>query len=155
MAGHKSQAGFTLVEILITLAIFGVLCAMTVINLGAPQTAASLNGTVDELVADLKAQQLLAMTGDSGSLSDQQPQGVLIAADHYTLFAGAAFDGGDGNNYTLTPGEGISFSTDFDDSQVLFNKGSGELSGGGTITVGRDGESKTITINRLGTVTVQ
>jgi len=157
----KSADGFTLIEVLTVIAIIAVLCALTVINLGHPQVTASLQGTADTLVADLKNQQLLAMAGDDGANGggSPEPHGVVIAGDHYTLFAGATFSGADPHNFEIAPGGGISFTTTFAGNQVSFEPGSGEVDSfsatDNTITVHNSGDSKTITINRLGTVTVQ
>ena len=159
MAARETEKGFTLVEIMITTAILVALCALTLINLGKPQTTASLSGAVDMLVADLRSQQQLAMSGDSGSTSSQQPQGLRLESGQYTLFAGSSYNGADTNNYTAELGDGISLSTTFPGSTILFDKSSGEVNGfsagNNTITIQKNGDSKTITINRFGTVTVQ
>jgi len=156
---QRPQAGFTLVEVMVTVAIIAVLAALTLINLGKPQTTVSINGTVATMEADIKGQQLLAMSGDGGSTSAGQPHGVVIASDHYTLFAGSTFDSGDDNNYTATPGHNITFDTTFAGSTVLFGQSSGEVQsfdgGNNTITIHGDDGDKTITINRFGTITVE
>src|SRR5689334_3573513 len=118
-----AETGFTLIEILVTLAIVALLAALTMVNLGKPQITASVNDTVDTLVADLKSQQLLAMSGDSGSASSQQPQGLYIQAGQYTLFAGSTYDSGDSNNYAASASQGVTFSTTFPGATVLFDKG--------------------------------
>ncbi len=155
----RTQAGFTLVELLVVLGIIGALFALTFINLGKPQTTADLEGATDMLVADLKSQQLLAMSGDDGGGSAVQPHGMIISGDRYTLFAGATFSGTDDNNFAVEPGEPVTFSTTLPDGQIQFAKGSGEVQdfilGSDTITVHARDASHVISINRLGTVTVQ
>lgn len=159
MAQQHSEAGFTLIEVVLTVALVGGLCAISFVSLGKPQTTASLSGAVDTLVADLKSQQLLAMTGNQGGASSAQPQGIFIQSNQYTLFAGTAYDSQDEHNFTLTPGQGLSFSTTFEDSAVSFVKGSGEVEGfvdgDNTITVQKNGDSRTVTLNRFGMVTVE
>ncbi|HEV7454476.1 MAG TPA: prepilin-type N-terminal cleavage/methylation domain-containing protein [Candidatus Saccharimonadales bacterium] len=158
MANSQFEAGFTLVEIMITIAIIATLAALTLVNLGKPQVTASQNSTVDTLVADLKSQQLLAIAGDSGGSPSQQPQGVYIQAGQYTLFAGPNFDSQDANNFSITASQDTTFSTTFPGSKVVFTTGNGEVQNfSGTtnaITVHHSGDTKTITINRLGAVTV-
>lgn len=159
---HKTvtnpQSGFTLVELLIVMALIGVLTTLTVVSLIQPQRSASLSGTVDVLVADLRSQQLKAMAGDSVSDSVAQPHGIYIEPNRYTLFKGSGYSGSDSDNFIVQP-ESITLSTTFASSQVSFQKASGEPSGfnpsANTITVSNlSGESKTITINRFGVVTV-
>ena len=159
MPRRAAQAGFTLIEILIAIGILTVLAALTVINLGQPQVTASLQGATETLVADLKGQQLQAMAGDNNGTASQQMHGLVVASNHYTLFAGASFDSGDTTNFDVTPGGAITFTSTLTDDQIQFAKGSGEVSGydsgHNTITVHNGSDSKTVTINRLGTVTVQ
>ena len=153
-----AQKGFTLVEVLITIAIMSAMSALIFINLGKPQTVASLNGAVETLVADLRAQQTLAMSGNSAGGASQLAHGMFISTNAYTVFAGDPYNESDSNNYTVAPGQNINFSTTLPDSQILFDKGSGEMhdfsAGDNTITVTGDEGSKTITINRFGVVTV-
>jgi prepilin-type N-terminal cleavage/methylation domain-containing protein len=158
MPNSSFEAGFTLVEIMITVAIIATLAALTLVNLGKPQVTASQNSIVDTLVADLKSQQLLAMAGDSGGSASRQPQGVYIQASQYTLFAGPNFDSNDTNNFSITADQNTTFSSTFPGSKVIFATGSGEVQNfagtTNTITVHRADDTKTITLNRLGAVTV-
>ena len=153
------QRGFTLVEALMTMALLAGVFALIFVNIGKPQTVASLNGAVETLVADLRTQQLQAMSGDSAGESSAQPHGVYVSSAAYTVFSGASYNGPDPDNYTVTPGQGISFSTTLPGSQVLFNKSSGEVqwfsAGSNTITVTGDEGTRTVTINRFGIVTVE
>lgn len=152
------QAGFTLIELMVTMALVIILFALSAVNLGQPQTTAGLNTTVDTLLNDLKSQQLLAMSGGIGSTAVQQPHGIYIQSNQYTLYAGSTFNGGDTNNYVVSAPANMAFSTTFPSSTVLFNKGAGDVSGfvGGsnTITVTYGSSPKVITINRFGATTV-
>lgn len=154
----KKQEGFTVVEIMVVVAIIALLFALGTINLGNTQTTTSLSSAVSGLVADIKSQQMLAMSGDQGSVTSQQPQGLYVQSGTYTLFAGTTYNSGDTNNFTVNPGQGISLSTTFPSSTVLFNKGTGEVSGYSAttnkITLTFNGTSKTVTIDRFGAVTV-
>lgn len=154
----RAQKGFTLIEVLITIAIMAAMSALIFINLGKPQTVASLNGAVETLVTDLRAQQTLAMSGNSAGGATQLAHGMVVSANSYTVFAGDSYNQSDPNNYTVTPGQNISLNTTFPNSQILFDKSSGEVrdfsAGDNTITVTGDEGSKTITINRFGVVTV-
>jgi len=154
----NSSAGFTLVEMLVVLAIFVVLAALTTVNLGQTQTTTNLATTVDTTLADIKRQQLLAMAGDVGSSTSQQPQGILVQSNQYTLFAGNTFNSGDSNNFVVSAPANTTFSSTLPSSTLLFNKGPGDVSGfvngSNTITITSKGSSKTITVTRFGALTV-
>ena len=154
----NSSAGFTLVEMLVVLALFAILAALTTVNLGQTQTTTNLATTVDTMLADIKRQQLLAMAGDTGSTTTQQSQGILVQSNQYTLFAGSTFNAGDNNNFVISAPQNTTFSTTLPGSTVLFTKGPGDVSGfvngSNTITITSKGSSKTITLTRFGALTV-
>jgi prepilin-type N-terminal cleavage/methylation domain-containing protein len=154
----KSQQGFTLVEMLVTLVIISMLVALSTINLSRPQTTVSLDGAVDALIADLKNQQLLAMSGDQGGTAAQQAQGIFMQSGSYTLFAGATYNVADANNFVVSTGQGITMATTFPSTRVVFNKGSGDVSGfvngSNTITLSSSGQTKILTLSRLGAIAV-
>jgi prepilin-type N-terminal cleavage/methylation domain-containing protein len=151
------ESGFTIIELLVVLMIIAVLFTLSTINLGQAQVTASLSSTTNTLLADLRSQQILAMSGDIGSTSTNQPQGVYITSNNYTLFAGNSYSGGDPNNFSVSTNS-ITLSTTFASNQVVFNKGDGSVtgfsSGNNSITLSSNGESKIITINRFGATSV-
>lgn len=158
MPTAKNQRGFTLVELLIVLVILSVLLALTTVNLARPQTTSSLDGAVNTLVADIKSQQMLAMSGDQGSTTSQQPQGLYLQPSSYTLFAGSTYSAGDTNNFVINTGQGITLATTFPSTGLIFNKGTGDVNGfvngSNTITLSFNGTSKVVTVSRFGAVTV-
>jgi prepilin-type N-terminal cleavage/methylation domain-containing protein len=151
------ESGFTIIELLVVLAIIALLFALSTINLGQAQVTASVSSVTDTLLADLKNQQILAMSGGEGSTSSQQPHGIYIQSNEYTLFDDASYNGSDPSNYTVDVNS-ITLSTTFLSNQVVFDTGDGAVasftSGDNTITVSGNGESHTITINRVGAITV-
>jgi prepilin-type N-terminal cleavage/methylation domain-containing protein len=157
---NRQQAGFTLVELLVVMSLSAVLLAMTTINLVRPQASASITSTVEKLVADIKAQQLRAMSGDSDTASSAQPYGIYVQSGQYTLFKGSAYSGADTDNFVVSSGSGVTLSTTFATTQVVFAKGTGDVNSFNasantiTITNSISGQTKTITINRYGVITV-
>jgi len=151
------ESGFTIIELLVVLMIAAILFSLSTINLGKAQTGASLSSTTNTLLADLKNQQILSMSGDIGSNTTAQQHGIYLTSNNYTLFAGSSYSSSDPNNYTEVTNN-VAISTTFPSSTVIFNKGDGSVasfsSTNNTITLSENGDSQTITINRFGATSV-
>lgn len=159
MPANGKQAGFTLIEILVVIAMSAILFGLITINLGQSRTVVSLSTVTDTLLSDIKHQQLQAMTGDIGSTNAQQPHGLYVQSSNYTLFAGSSYSGADNNNFVVSMPATISLTSAFSDNTVLFGKGTGDVqsfvNGNNTITINdNSGSSKVITIGRFGALTV-
>lgn len=154
----SQQSGFTIIEILVVMAIILVLFGLSVISLNQPQASTNQNSAVDTLVNDLKVQQFSAMSGVTGSAGSQQSAGIFVQSNQYTMFIGSSYSAGNSYNYVYTAPNGVSFSTSFPSGTVVFSKGAGEVNGftagSNTITVTTTGSTKIITINRFGAITV-
>jgi hypothetical protein len=135
-----------------------VLFGLSTVALGQPQAITNSSDTLDTLVNDLKTQQLAAMVGTTGSGTSQQPAGIYVQSNQYTLFTGSSYSAGNSYNYVFAAPTGVSFSTTLPSGIVLFNKGDGSVSGftagSNTITMTTSSGSKVITITRFGAVTV-
>jgi prepilin-type N-terminal cleavage/methylation domain-containing protein len=153
------SSGFTLIEILVVLGLIAVLFGLSAINLSQPQTSASLDRTLNALLADIKSQQTLAMSGDNSGTASQQPHGIYLQADHFTLFAGSSYDSGDSHNFAENVASSVSLATNLPSNTLLFAKGTGEVNGftpgDNTITLTSGDQIRTITINRLGAMAVE
>jgi prepilin-type N-terminal cleavage/methylation domain-containing protein len=154
---HSKQSGFTLIELLVVLVIIAILFGLTSVNLGHAQSSASLASVTNTLLADIKNQQILAMSGEQGSTTHQQPHGIYLQPDSYTLFADESYNGSDTNNFTVTISPDT-LATTFPGNQLLFEVGDGAVSGfssgNNTITITDQGGSEMITINRYGATSV-
>jgi len=154
----SQQSGFTLVEVLVVTALILVMFGLSAISLGQPQNNTDTLSSVDTLVNDLKTQQIAAMAGSTGSTTSQQPAGIFMQANQYTLFTGSSYSAGNSYNFVVTAPTGVTFSTTLPSGTVIFNKGSGDVSGftagSNTITVTTGASSKIITITRYGAITV-
>lgn len=157
-----SEAGFTLVELLIVMALFAALAGLIGINLMKPQSTASVAAAADMLVSDLRAQQARAMAGESGSGAAPAAQGLRFTdnSGNYEQFKGTSYDAGDADNFNQQIDGPIELSTSFPGDVVVFLQRSGEVAGWAngqsTITIHNtsSNESKTITLNRYGVPTV-
>lgn len=154
----KQQAGFTLVELLVVVTIIAIIFGLSVVSLGQPQAASNRQDTTDTLLADLKNQQLFAMVGTTGSATAQQPAGLYVQSNQYTLFTGSSYNSSDSYDYVVSAPTGTTFSTTFPSGIVLFNKGAGDIngftSGSNTITITTSAGTRTLTIDRYGAISV-
>ena len=157
------KSGFTVIELVIVMAIVALLTGLTTINFIKPQTSATTQSAINTLIADIKEQQIKAMAGDSEDstgATPAQPHGIYLEANKYTLFRGASYNPSEPNNFAVNLETGLTLSTTFPSSQLVFTKRSGEITsysaGSDTITVtnSQSGEQKTITINRYGAITI-
>jgi prepilin-type N-terminal cleavage/methylation domain-containing protein len=154
------QAGFTLIELLVVMGIFAITAGIVTVSLVRPQATATAGSSVDELVADIRAQQLKAMLGDSGTGASAQPHGIYVQTNQYTLFMGSSYNASDADNIVISAKEGVSLSSSFPSSQLIFAKGTGEVSGfvSGSNIVSVEssvtGDLTQVIVNRLGAIAI-
>ena len=158
---EKRQAGFTIIELLLTLGIIALLSTFTTVALIRPQIKASVDTTATTLVADVKQQQLKAMVGDSEDLASSQTFGIYFEGNRYTLFRGSTYVAGDPNNFIVNLDTNINITDiTFLGNTLVFNKRSGEVAGflpGQNSLVVKStisSEQKTVTINRYGAIEI-
>lgn len=158
MNNQRLSNGFTLIEILIVMVIVLLLLSLSFINIGKPQESTNLATVGDTLIADIKAQQILAMSGGKGSTTTAQPYGIYFQSNQYTLFAGSTYSGSDPNNFVETLPSGITLNTIFPSAQLILTKGAGEVqgftAGSNTITLTTANGTRVITVGQFGAVTV-
>jgi prepilin-type N-terminal cleavage/methylation domain-containing protein len=156
----KPHPGFTLVEIVIVVGIVGVLVALTAMTLTRSYSRSSVNSVVDEVIAEMKLQQIKAMSGDSEGSSSSQSYGVHFETDRYVLFRGDSYVVNSTANRVYELDGVVQFNSIlFPGGNVIFSKVSGEVSGytngANSITVrqGETGDEKTLILNKYGVVT--
>lgn len=132
------RSGFTIIEVLVVVAIFAALVGLYVVRVTGIERRAPLSATVDTIISDLRSQQTRAMVGAARGV------GITFQASAYTLVPGNSVVSLP-TNITLSPAG----------SSMFFANGSGDVSGITTLTLTQTltGEQKTITINRYGAVT--
>ena len=151
------KKGFTLIEVLLVMGLFAILAGLVSMNLLRPQTQASLEGTVQTIIADVKSQQLKAMSGDSEGQAAAQQYGVHFETSSYTLFQSSSYVPGDPANFVVSA-DNLQLTTTFPLAQIVFARRSGEITGfvagstGITILNTQSGQQKTITLNRFGVI---
>lgn len=149
------QRGFSLVEITLVMSLLILLVTLATLNLFQFQHSSQLSATVSSFIADYKEQQIKAMVGDTSGSGALSNYGIFFGTNSYTEFQNTF---GTANFSVSIPGS-LQFTTTFPSSQIIFLKGSGEVSGftssKNTITI-RDtanNAQQTITVNRYGVVT--
>ena len=164
----KKNDGFTLVELMIVIGIILILFGLSWINFTSLPSRATLQTDSVALINDLKSQQMLAMTGDTGVGSTQQSDyGIHFESTSYTLFKGGSYTSGAfGNSPPIELGNAnLSFTDNLPVSAndtIVFKKGSGEIVDYDkweptkaivTITDSLTGNTKGIKLNKYGATT--
>lgn len=147
-------------ELIIVFAVVAILASISVINIFGSKRKASLTGTIDPLLADIKSQQTKAMEGSIANGSAQAAFGVHFASNQYVLFNGATYNGSDSANAVVPLDSRVTFSTiSLPSNTIVFASKSGEVVGyatnSSTLTVKQidSGEIQTIKLNHYGVIT--
>lgn len=154
------KKGFTLVELLVVMGIIGVLLAVSSLLLLNLIPKASLTTQAEKLVAELRNQQLRAMTGQVGSAGTVQSQGMYFTSDRYVLFSGASYNVADPENFEIILDQPLQIESTLLNQQVVFLAGSGEIDGYDstqdriTIRNPSSNESVSIEFNQYGIIDV-
>ncbi|MCA9370031.1 MAG: type II secretion system protein [Pseudomonadales bacterium] len=146
--------GFTLIEVLVVMAIFLGLFAMSVLVFSNMIPRATLDGVVSTVRADLLSQQNKAMIGETGGAGSASSFGIAFTTDSYTLFRGDSRSSGQDEATTTLP-EGLIVTTSFPQDEVVFSTRSGaSLGGSGTITLFEESAQREtmIEVNQLGVI---
>jgi prepilin-type N-terminal cleavage/methylation domain-containing protein len=152
----KLKSGFTIIELLVVIGLFGLLASFVVVNLMRPMTKASVDSSLSTLISDLRQQQIKSMVGSSDGLSSAQYFGIYFSGSSYTLFHGTDYSAGDETNFVVNLDVNLNLSTTFPGNQVVFSRRSGEITGfvnGSnviTVTNTADGETSSFSLNQLG-----
>src|SRR4030042_5273018 len=93
--------GFTLIELMVVMAIFALITGFGALNLVNLQTKSSLAAHVNTLVADIKEQQIKTMAGDMGGTASQIEFGIYFESNRYTLFQGPTYSSSDPDNFIV------------------------------------------------------
>jgi prepilin-type N-terminal cleavage/methylation domain-containing protein len=122
---HK---GFTLIELIVSMAILLVLFALTSINLTRIPSASNHAASFLNLLSDVRYQQTLAMSGSTGNSEESQNFGIRFEPDGYILFTGAVYNPSDNSNFAISLDPPLTLTNiTFPDGVVVFSGGSGEI----------------------------
>lgn len=153
-----SRLGFTLIEIVVVMALISTLVTLGAISLSTGQQVASTRSTSGLLLSDIRSQQIKAMVGDSEGTGVTSAYGVYLGSTSYTMFRGGSYDPLSSANFVVPLNNQLTLTSNLPNSQIVFLPRSGEISG---YTSGLDSifltnsgasETVTFTFNRLGVV---
>jgi len=150
---HSSPRGFTLLEIIIAIAIMALILATVIPSLMTFRRSSILNTETQELITLANRARLLAVS----SKNDQQ-FGVHFESGKAVLFVGATYTAGVPTNEEHIFDQSVTASTVLSGggSEVLFAKVTGEASRVATTTLLINGttSSTTVLILKTGVVTI-
>jgi len=151
-----NEHGFTILEIMFVTVFFLLLLAFGVFNAFQSQRKTSLRTSIDQLVSDLREQQIKAMVGDTEGRGINDSYGVFFSNNTYVLFHGTTYVSNNPSNFTVTLDPSLQFlNNTFPFSVAVFSKGSGEVNGGGNSVQLKNTQNnsvQTIQINRYGVI---
>lgn len=150
-----SKRGFTLIELLLVMSVMAILLGFVIVNVLGTQRRASIDSSVDQLVSDIKQQQIKSMVGET--TGGNGLYGVHLGSSAYSLFRGVAYSSSNSANLNIAADGILTFTTTFPNADVTFATASGEIvnySGTqNTITLSDgQGQQKTLTLNSYGTI---
>ena len=153
----RNYTGFTLVELLLIMAIMLTLLGFVTLNLSSVERSTTQDTTIQTLISDLKEAQTKAMVGDTEGRSTHDSYGAYFESGRYTIFHGTTFSSGAPDNFVTNLNNNTQFLNV--GSSVVFATVSGEIlnysSGANTITLQETttGVQKVIQFNRYGVIT--
>ena len=152
------RGGFTLIEIIIAMSIFATLSGIITINLLHAQSKTSLDTSVASILADIKGQQTLAMSGSIQGGTSASEYGIYFCTTSYIIFFGYSYSVNNSTNFVIPLKNNVNFSSvTFPSRVIIFQRASGEIanfnSAQNQITLSNQGgENKTITLNGIGVI---
>lgn len=163
---RKFLRGFTVIEILVIIAVMGIMLSIAFVNLGSGRTSAKLDAAQREVASAIKMAQSNALQGKTASGSVPKYWGIYFENDKTYKIVPSNAPGTDiaGGTETYALSNGVTFSvTNVINSRIYFSVPNGNiLKGNGTsyasgdtatATVSISGLSKTVNISYGGVIT--
>lgn len=138
------KKAFTLLEILLVLALLGVLFGMSALYFQVSQVRANLSGQVDIFVSYARLAQ-----SDSASGKNEEAQGLHLDTDSYVLFSGLTYNPADTSNTLLELPPTVEIQNiqlNGAGSDIIFSPPYGETVTYGTFDFVSPSTGKTVTI---------
>ncbi len=149
----KFLTGFTLVEMLFVLAIFGIIVSIVLYNFSGQRSAQALNNSEDEVVALLNEARSRTLSGEG-----RIQYGVHFESGKAVLFSSAYYSSGASDNRPVVFDSSVAMSSLSlfpTGTEIVFQKLTGEAVPFGTITlqnISSTSSQKIITVTKPGFV---
>ena len=142
-----AKKGFTLIEIIVAIAVIAVIVLVIVSALASFRRSADLNHAVDGVTAQLREARRRTIES-----KDASQWGVHIESSRTTLFKGTTYSSGAADNEVFTLPNTVTASGPAD---VVFKRISGDTDQSGTLTLTLGSSTKIITIRSSGLIETQ
>ncbi|MDQ2933057.1 MAG: prepilin-type N-terminal cleavage/methylation domain-containing protein [bacterium] len=142
----QTQRAFTLIEILIVLAIILILLGITLVSMRGLQSSRELQTITDSIAAKLEEARTNAMSGKNGV-----PYGVTFASTSYTYWYGTSYSASSTNNIVLPISSNFVINTTLPSYTVSFARITGNPSATGTTTITSITNTSTTDSIKIGT----
>lgn len=156
------KRGATLIELMVVMAVVGLLAQLIGPNLFRSHQRATLSTAKTVLVSDVRAQQLLAMQGHVKQAGVYIDYSVRFESDRYILYPGSVYDSQSADNRIIMLEGPLRFANiTFAASTLSFARLSGEVrnydsnANSVTLTNTQTAQSYVISVNPYGVVDVQ
>lgn len=155
------QRGISIIELIIAMMVLSTIFGLVSLNLLNTKQRTNFNTTLNQLLSDIKLQQVKAMSlsveNNAPSTSDY---GIHFESTTYTSFRGSSYVPAASGNFTLSLGDNMVFeSVSLPQSVIIFSRQNGEIQSFNpllnTIVLKNtlNNQQKTIKINRYGVFT--
>ena len=158
---HKKKiqkgSGFSLIEILLVIAVMGIIASLAIPSFLKARTDAKLRGAASNLKGDLELAKMRAIRENAYVVIAFDESGYIIFVDNGALPGNWLMEDDETmlRNRELPEGVRLIMPTPFVDDETRFvGRGVSEDSGNLTLRNSR-GQQKTIAINRLGKISMQ
>lgn len=139
--------GFTFIELLISIAVAGVILTVVVSGLVSFRHSAEMNQAVDGVVAQLREARRRTIESKNAS-----QWGVHVVSTSTTLFSGPAYDVSGADNEVFTLPSTVTISGF---SNIVFRRISGDTDNAGTLMLTQSANTKVINIRSSGLAEIQ
>ncbi|HTK33207.1 MAG TPA: GspH/FimT family pseudopilin [Candidatus Paceibacterota bacterium] len=154
MQRPSTTAGFTLIEILLVIAIAGILLSIGTYWYNTARSNAIVSTTTDSIVSALEQARSNAISGKNGASF-----GVKFNSDSYVTFMGSAYSTSSASNSTTTIDSGATLTNTITDPNdaIVFTRLTGATNSTATVTVmeiANPARKKNIVVESLGNIGV-
>lgn len=128
------ESGFSLIEVLVVIALLSVVLVFVTVNLFSPNIEAKMGTVSTDIVSITREAQNKAMNTDTQGDLNSDEFGVHFETSRYILFKGSSFDGSDPNNFVVNLENNLSITPSLpcpsppgDCNNIVFQRISGEV----------------------------